>query len=108
MMEKLSSLWVRFMPTLVSPATSMRSNPPTTVDRRKDARMVSTRRCSPVGSGWWRLGRRGEQIDRDLSKCPGAEHEQLHRVADRMPGDCRGQTLRAVDGLSVDRDDHVS
>ena len=42
MMEKLSSLWVRFMPTLVSPATSMRSGP-TKTDRRKDARMVSTR-----------------------------------------------------------------
>src|SRR5258708_1542384 len=42
MMEKLSSLCVRFMPTFVSPATSMRSGPPTTADRRVDALVVST------------------------------------------------------------------
>ena len=62
MMEKLSSLWVRFMPTLVSPATSMRSGPPTTADRRKDALTVSTtatRNLTPRSSECRRGSTRG-------------------------------------------------
>src|ERR1019366_1632306 len=98
MIEKLSSLCVRFMPTFVSPATSIRSGPPTMTDRRKDADTVSTRSAilgglthssrlashggpASTASRQRRERRRGGRSqgsakgDGDLVELIGAEHE---------------------------------
>src|SRR5258708_6423324 len=96
MIEKLSSLCVRFMPTFVSPATSMRSSPPTTWDRRKDARTVSTAslRCRTKHHG-------------ELAKFVAAEHEELHRIARGVLAHDVGELLPRIHGLAIHGNDHV-
>src|SRR5271167_1043883 len=113
MMEKLSSLCVRFMPTFVSPATSIRSGPPT-VARSSQGRRHRVNRSTKAASG--RAGaagtrpgpsRRGFQRHRDLAELLAGIHEELYRVARRVLPDEVRELLGRIDGVAVDGDDQV-
>src|SRR4051812_1987074 len=93
MIEKLSSLCVRFMPTFVSPATSMRS--PT--------REWSCRSVPCVN----RALRSRAQGDHRLAEFARAEDEKLDLLPDRALGNDLSQLFGRLDGRAVDGDDGV-
>src|SRR5580658_4323998 len=100
-MEKLSSLWLRFMPTLVSPATSIFNDPPTChpVEARPGTSAVTLpNRRNPrarvsTASGWRSGGR--SKSDGDLAEFPvRSEDQELDLVSDRVLRDDVGELLR--------------
>src|SRR5579884_663122 len=100
MIEKLSSLCVRFMPTFVSPATSIWSGAPTVAIVARTRRLCQSVRCAGASGG-------RAQADGHVAEPAAAEDEEPHGVARGVLADGGRERVGRVDRLALDRDDDV-
>src|SRR5512140_2685565 len=98
------------MPTLVSPATSIRSATgllgPSCANVAQVPIILSFRGWKSTGKKRAFL-RRCAQDDRELAELVGPEDQELHALADGVLADEIGEAFRGLDGLAVDGGDEV-
>src|SRR5438552_3985639 len=118
-MEKLSSLWFRFMPTFVSPATSIFKptvpkwsqqtgrcvnaalRPRVRIVDTRQGPLADTRNPQPTARLREASGRCAKG-DRRLVKLVAAQDEELHGFPGRVLREEIGQFFRGVDGVAID------